>query len=370
LLSKFRSSVELVRLVSFINYNATLRILLLFTAPFAIRLPLAFILIERSGLTPDQILYVSSGKLFLTGLSTGSLAAFTTLTYHPPLSMLISGALATLLAPFEIADLQAVAIQNSIFGSATCVVAFLIGRRYSPKVGWLAWGLLSLDVFNLDYVVASLDITATFFVTLTIFYFLRGQLCRSGIALGLATVSKYPAFPIMLIALVLTLLRDEGVRKSMKHVGQLLLPSILMIIFGLPFLYAQPLQPWAGSSLLVAGVLSHLSPSSALDAFLNSDEHRGPFSATLLTVSIGNLIAPALFALYSPTIWLFLVSIIRSAWIGRRISGEFTFLAWIAGFTLVFTLILKRILYYGIMVEPALVLYSSQELAGKRRTTT
>jgi 4-amino-4-deoxy-L-arabinose transferase-like glycosyltransferase len=207
---------------------------------------------------PDELLYPFAGKLYLQGLASFDFSVLKVSPVHPPLSKLITGIFVSLVGPLGFSDIMALRLQTSIVSALTCVVMFAIGSKMDRRVGLLSWALLSLDPLSIRFVVASLDVTSLFFASLSIWTFLKTRqnsnrnYLFSGLFLGLAGLSKYMAFPIVLGAFTLIMIGERvPSRILLSRISLVTASAIVLLVIGNPLLWPPQLIGFSGYRVIL-----------------------------------------------------------------------------------------------------------------------
>ena len=355
-------------------------LLLLFTFPLLIRCLWAFDACPVPYLTPDEFLYPFAGKLYLQGLSSGNFSVFKISPAHPPLSKLITAVFIFMLGPIGFSDIYALRMQSCIFSALTCVIVYLIASRMNRKAGLLSWALLSLDPLSIQYTVASLDVTSLFFASTSIYVLLsyRQDSARRyflfGLFVGLATLCKYPAFPILMGAFLLILFKEGICLGSLvRKVSIVAVCSIAVVLVGNPLFWPPQLIGFPGYLVVLGDTAGYAvtdasSPVGFVITSLDWFEAalRGwntPYVLFYLSMFVhGVLIYPLPLFQSSYLPWLLLGSLIERA--KRKVVFDdlaFKTLLWFSSGFILFWLLAKSQAepYYGIWLQPALAIFSS-----------
>ena len=353
--------------------------LLLFAFPLLIRFFWAFSLAPVPFLTPDEFLYAFSGKLYVQGLASGNFSVFKVNAEHPPLSKLITALFIFSLGPFGFSDIGALRVQGCFFSAITCVLAYSIGSRGDRRIGVLSWFLLSLDPVSIRFAVASLDVTSLFFASLSIYMLLRAHpnSCRlyllSGLILGLATLCKYSAYPIVLGALTLILLGGRTpFRLASLRISLVAASSLALLVLGNPLFWPPQLIGFPGYSALLeassryaigpAGIC--LTPLDWLEPVLKA--WNTPHALFYLSMfGLGSLSYPLPIFQSSYLPWLFLASLLQLARRKAKLEGlRFKSLLWFSAGFLFFWLLAKSQAepYYSVWLQPPLAIFSANSI--------
>ena len=349
---------------------------LLFTFPFSIRFFWAFSLAPVPYLTPDEFLYPFAGKLYIQGLASGNFSVFKVNAEHPPLSKLITALFTFLLGPLGFSDIGALRVQGCFFSALTCLLAYSIGSRVGRRMGMLSWVLLSLDPVSIRFAVASLDVTSLFFASLSIYMLLRAHpnSCRlyllSGLILGLATLCKYSAYPIVLGALTLILLGGRTpFRPAALRIPLVAASSLALLVLGNPLLWPPQLIGFSGYSAFVEASSRYtigpggicLTPLDWLEPVLKA--WNTPHALLYLSMfGLGSLTYPLPIFQSSYLPWLFLASLLQLARRKARLEGlRFKSLLWFSAGFLFFWLLAKSQAepYYSVWLQPPLAIFSA-----------
>lgn len=348
-------------------------IALLFALPFLIRCVWLLQFTPVPYLVPDEFIYPFAGKLYVHGLATGNFSVFKVNAEHPPLSKLFTALFTYLLAKFSFSDISALRIEGSFFSALTCLVTYGIGTRIGKRVGLLAWALLSLDPMSIRYAGASLDATSLFFASLAVFTLLSTdgtsdrKYLPSGVFLGLATLCKYVAFPIVLGSFILVVASDSG--KEAKR-GLLLLgmTSLALVFAGNPLLWPPQLTGFSGYQVLLKASSVYglsagqvLTPLDWLEPFLRV-QGRTPLAMFYVSMFAYEFtIFPRLFqSSYLP--WVFMVSMVAlAARKTRPIRIALETLLWFSATFLFFWLLAKTPAepYYLVWLAPPMAIFSA-----------
>jgi len=353
--------------------------LLLFTFPFLIRFFWAFSLAPVPYLTPDELIYPFAGRLYVQGLASGNLSVFKVNAEHPPLSKLITALFIFFLAPFRFSDIGALRVQGCFFSTLICVLAYLIGSRADRRVGILSWVLLSFDPVSIRFTIASLDVTSLFFASLSIYMLLkahphsRRQYLLSGLCVGLATLCKYSAFPVVLGAFALILVGERTpIRPATQKLLLVAASSLAVLILGNPLFWPPQLIGFSGYSVfLEASSRYGIGPGGA---FLTPLDWLEPALKTwntpqarfyLSMFGLGSLVYPLPIFQSSYLPWLFLASLLHLATRRAKLEGlRSKSLLWFSAGFLFFWLLAKSQAepYYSVWLQPPLALFSASSI--------
>jgi len=353
--------------------------LLLFAFPFSIRFFWAFSLAPVPYLTPDEFIYPFAGKLYVQGLASGNLSVFKVNAEHPPLSKLITALFIFLLGPFGFSDIGALRVQGCFFSSLTCILAYLIGSRADRRVGMLSWVLLSLDPLSIRFAIASLDATSLFFASLSIYILLKAHpnssklYLLSGLILGLATLCKYSAFPVVLGAFALILLCDRTpIRPAAQKISLVAASSLAVLILGNPLFWPPQLIGFSGYSVFIEASSRYtigpggicVTPLDWLEPVLKAwNTHDALFYLSMF--GLGSLTYPLPIFQSSYLPWLFLASLFQLARRKAKLEGlRSKSLLWFSAGFLFFWLLAKSQAepYYSVWLQPPLAIFSANSI--------
>jgi len=353
--------------------------LLLFIFPLSIRFLWAFSFCPVPYLTPDEFLYPLVGKLYVQGLASGNFSVFKVIAGHPPLSELITALFIFLLGPVGFSDIGALRAQGCFFSALICVLAYSIASRVNRRIGMFSWFLLSLDPVSIRFVVASLDVTSLFFASLSIYMLLKANpssrriFVLSGLALGLATLCKYSACPIVLGTLTLIVLGGRTpFRPATLRISLVAASSIALLVLGNPLLWPPQLIGFAGYSAFLEASSWYtvgpggtcLTPLDWLEPALRA--WNTPHALFYLSMfALGSLSYPLPIFESSYLPWFFLASLLQ---LGRRkakLEGlKFKSLLWFSAGFLFFWLLAKSQgePYYSVWLQPPLAIFSASSI--------
>ena len=361
---------------------------LLFTFPFLIRCLWAFVYCPVPYLYPDDLLYPFAGKLYLQGLASGDFSVFKVSPAHPPLSKLITGIFVSLLGPLGTSDIMALRLQTSLFSALTCVVIFSISSRMDKRVGLLSWALLSLDPLSIRYVVASLDVTSLFFASLSVWAFLRTRknsnrnYLFSGLFLGLASLSKYLAFPIVLGAFTLVMIGERvRSRTFFSRISLVVAAAIVLLVLGNPLLWPPQLIGFSGYRVILGDTAGYsvVNPSGTGGLVLTALDWLEPALKTwntrysifyLSMFAQGTLVYPLPIFQSSYLPWIFLALLPLLAWRKYELGGlRFISLLWFStGFLMLWIPVKSQVeTYYLLWLQPPLAIFSATSMADLTR---
>ncbi|MBS7644329.1 glycosyltransferase family 39 protein [Candidatus Bathyarchaeota archaeon] len=338
---------------------------LLFSVPFILRLSYAFYFCPIV-LVPDEFLYPHCGKLYINGMLTGDFSVFAVNSEHPPLSKLLTGVFVLTFTRVGLTEIQSLRLQDSLFGALTCILVYFFGLKLNHKVGWLSWLFLTFDWASIKDVIASLDVTCLFFLTLSIFYLFDffnereySQLLLSGIFFGLAFLSKYVALPIFLGAYLLWLAyRKIPIRDGIRNLLFLLVVGSVVLIAGNPLLWSAKGWTVAYNRQVEMG-----HGATFLGFMLDSFAQRKLVMVAIWNFSL-SLFALMLFPLGrildSFLIWVMFALFVFTAYKRRSFQGEeMLFFLWFASGFVFYWFLAKQLFYYVIVFYPPLALYCS-----------
>lgn len=119
---------------------------------------------------------------------------------------------------------------SPIFGILSLIVSFLLIRRlYNSKIAFYSIIFLAFVPIFVDYSVLSyVESMLTFFVVLSVYFMVKGKLWLSGIAAGLASLTKYNGL-FVLPVLFFILYRRHGIKKKLFSDLFFLLVPVLVI---------------------------------------------------------------------------------------------------------------------------------------------
>lgn len=119
---------------------------------------------------------------------------------------------------------------SPIFGILSLIVSFLLTRRlYNSKIAFYSIIFLAFVPIFIDYSVLSyVESMLTFFVVLSIHFMVKGKLWLSGIAAGLASLTKYNGL-FVLPVLLFILYKRHGIKKRLLSDLFFLLIPVLVI---------------------------------------------------------------------------------------------------------------------------------------------
>lgn len=208
----------------------------------------------------DEMIYIEAGKQYVEGLLLGNWNNFNVNNEHPMLGKWIFGFASHFLPSFlPYSDLICARLVTILFSSCTCVLIFYIGKELADeKFGFISAILLSLNGFFFFMSInCMLDTILTFFLTLSIYLYLKERYLLCGIATSMALATKYSALFIPLIFFILMSLknlsfhhRDNIInfiikKRKKKEILRLLILLIISVIvfFAIqPRLWTDPLQ--------------------------------------------------------------------------------------------------------------------------------
>ena len=362
-----------------ISMRSLLFFLLLFTLPLLIRLVWALLFCPVPYLTPDELLYPSTAKLYIQGLASGNFSVLKVNAEHPPLSKLITALFIFLLGPLGFSDIGALRVQGCFFSSLTCILAYLIGSEVDRRIGMLSWFLLSLDPVSVRFGIASLDVTSLFFASLSIYMLLEAHphSCRpyllSGLSLGLATLCKYSAFPIVLIAFALMLFREKSpIRPATQKISLVAASSLALLVLGNPLFWPPQVIGFSGYSVFLEASSRYgtgpegafLTPLDWLEPALKA--WNTPHALLYLSMfGLGSLTYPLPIFQSSYLPWLFLVSLLQSARRRAKLEGlKSKSLLWFSAAFLFFWFVAKSQAepYYSVWLSPPLAIFSANSI--------
>ncbi len=350
--------------------------LFMFIVPLLIRFFWAFSLAPVPYLTPDEFLYPYAGKLYVQGLASGNFSVFRVNAEHPPLSKLITALFILLLGPFGFSDIGALRVQGCFFSALTCVLAYSIGSREDRRIGVLSWFLLSLDPVSIRFAIASLDVTSLFFASLSIYMLLKAHssscslFLLSGLSLGLATLCKRSAYPIVLGALALILIGGTTpFRPASLRISLVATSSLALLVLGSPLFWPPQLIGFSGYSVFLEASSRYtigpggicLTPLDWLEPVLKA--WNTPHALLYLSMfGLGSLTYPLPIFQSSYLPWLFLASLLQLARRKAKLEGvRFKSLLWFSAGFLFFWLLAKSQAepYYSIWLQPPLAIFSA-----------
>ena len=353
--------------------------LLLLIFPLLIRFFWAFSLAAVPFLTPDEFIYPFAGKLYVQGLASGNFSVFKFNAEHPPLSKLITALFTFLLGPFGFSDIGALRLQGCFFSALTCLLVYLIGSRIDRRIGILSWFLLSFDPVSIRFALASLDVTSLFFTSASIHVVLRVYpnsrrlYLLSGLILGLATLCKYSAFPIVLGALTLILLAERTpFRSAALRISLVAAFSLALLVLGNPLFWPPQLIGFSGygafleasNKYYVGPWGTYLTPLDWVEPVLEAGNT--PLARFYLSMfGLGSLIYPLPIFQSSYLPWLFLVSLLQSARRKGKLEGlKSKSLLWFSAAFLFFWLVAKSQAepYYSVWLQPPLAIFSANSI--------
>ncbi len=362
-----------------ISVRSFLFLLLLFTLPLLIRFVWALLFCPVPYSTPDEFLYPSTGKLYIQGLASGNFSVFKVNAEHPPLSKLITALFIFLLGPFGFSDIGALRVQGCFFSALTCVFAYLIGSRVDRRIGILSWFLLSFDPISIRFALASLDVTSLFFASLSIYTFLKAHpnsrklYVLSGLILGLATLCKYSAFPIVLGALTLILLAERTpFRPAALRISLVAAFSLALLVLGNPLFWPPQLIGFSGYGAFLEASSRYavgpggvgVTPLDWLEPVLKAwNTPHALFYLSMFGLSSLTYPLPIFQSSYLP--WLSLASLLQLARRKARLEGlRFKSLLWFSAGFLFFWLLAKSQAepYYSVWLQPPLAIFSANSI--------
>jgi len=193
------------------------------------------------GLSSELLGYLSSGNLA---------AASTLIAGNPPLGLLIIG-LMTKLNSLFLQEPNDILFSPIIPSSLTCLIVYQIGSVISRRVGLLAWALVTLDPYSVQFSVAFLDSVMLLFISLAMLLMVKDglrsfrHLFAVALLLCLAVLSKFTAGVFVAVLTALTAITWRSVKK----------PLTLFILAATPFI-ALTFQPW--NPEIMQGALTYL----------------------------------------------------------------------------------------------------------------
>jgi len=200
----------------------------------------------------DEMIYIEAGKRYVEGLLLGNWSNFNVNYGHPMLGKWIFGFASHFLPSFlPYSDLVCARLVTIFFSSFTCVLIFYICKELvDEKFGFISAILLSLNGFFFFMSInCMLDTILTFFLTLSVYFFLKGRYLLCGISTGMALATKYSAIFIPLLFFILMSLKNLSfhhrnniinftIKKRIKK--EILRLFILLIISAIVFFAIQP----------------------------------------------------------------------------------------------------------------------------------
>jgi hypothetical protein len=163
------------------------------------------------GLSSELLGYLSSGNLA---------AASTLIAGNPPLGLLIIG-LMTKLNSLFLQEPNDILFSPIIPSSLTCLIVYQIGSVISRRVGLLAWALVTLDPYSVQFSVAFLDSVMLLFISLAMFLMIKEglrsfrHLFAVALLLCLAVLSKFTAGVFVAVLTALTAITWRSVKKPL-----------------------------------------------------------------------------------------------------------------------------------------------------------
>jgi len=330
-------------------------------------------------LTPDELIYPFAGKLYIQGLASGNFSVFKINSWHPPLSELITALFIFLLGPHGFSDISALRVQGCFFSALICVLAYLIGSTVDRRIGMFSWFLLSLDPISIRFAVASLDVTSLFFASLSVYILLKANsssyrtflLC--GLILGLATLCKYSAYPIVLGALTLILLEERTpLRPAALRILLVVAFSIALLVLGNPLFWPPQLTGFVGYQVFLEALSGYavgsagtcLTPLDWLEPALKA--WNTPHALFYLSMfGLGWLSYPLSIFQSSYLPWLFLAFLFGLAGRKAKLEGvKFKTLLWFSASFLFLWLLAKSQVepYYSVWLQPPLAIFSGSSI--------
>ncbi|MCS7143361.1 MAG: hypothetical protein NZ920_06225 [Aigarchaeota archaeon] len=182
--------------------------------------------------TWDIELYRDMGSSFVSNFISGNLTAYP-IVGNPPLGLAFIGALLPLTERLVTPPIDVLLIPI-LFSALTCWIIYLVGSRYSWKVGLIAWGLVSFDPYSIQFSATFLDPIMNFFISIAIYLTVndylrsfRGVILLSFV-LSLAVITKLTAAILVLLFSVLYAITFREFKK-----GLLILVVTGALAFGL-----------------------------------------------------------------------------------------------------------------------------------------
>jgi 4-amino-4-deoxy-L-arabinose transferase-like glycosyltransferase len=169
----------------------------------------------------DIDIYKGLSSVLLGDLSSGNLAAASTLiASNPPLGLLLIGLLTKLNSLF-LPEPKDILFSPIILSSLTCLIVYQIGSVISRRVGLLAWALVTLDPYSVQFSVAFLDSVMLLFISLAMFLMIKEglrsfrHLFAVALLLCLAVLSKFTAGVFVAVLTALTAITWRSVKKPL-----------------------------------------------------------------------------------------------------------------------------------------------------------
>jgi 4-amino-4-deoxy-L-arabinose transferase-like glycosyltransferase len=169
----------------------------------------------------DIDIYKGLSSVLLGDLSSGNLAAASTLiASNPPLGLLLIGLLTKLNSLF-LPEPKDILFSPIILSSLTCLVVYQIGSVISRRVGLLAWALVTLDPYSVQFSVAFLDSVMLLFISLAMLLMIKEglrsfrHLFAVALLLCLAVLSKFTAGVFVAVLTALTAITWRSVKKPL-----------------------------------------------------------------------------------------------------------------------------------------------------------
>jgi len=350
---------------------------ILFAVPFSIRCYWALCLAPVPFLIPDELWYPQLARLYVFGLASGDLSVFKVNAVHPPLSRLFTWLFMSLLGPFGFSDIHALRFQSCLFSALTCVLVYSIVRSsFSRSAALFAWALLTLDPLSIIFSIASLDVVSLFFAVLSFYILLRTRQDSirkcffSGIFLGLAALSKYFAYPIVLFAISLIMIsRRYHFKFIVSRVLLLAMSSAVILVVGNPLLWPPQITGFSGFDAFMEDSRHALyatdrgfeiiTPLDWLGKVLKAQY--GSLKIFYLSMfSHGMLVYPLSIFQNSYLPWLFLASLFLSAKLRSKLERlKLDSLLWFSASFLFFWMVVKSqiVPYYSVWLQPPLAVF-------------
>jgi hypothetical protein len=169
----------------------------------------------------DIHVYKGLSSALLGHLFSGNLVAASTLVPQlQPLGLLIIGSL-TKLNSFFLPEPKDILFSAIILSSLTCLVVYLIGSVISRKVGLLAWALVTLDPYSVQFSVAFLDSVMLLFISLAMLLMIKEglrsfrRLFMAALLLCFAVLSKFTAGVFVAVLIALIAITQRSVKKPL-----------------------------------------------------------------------------------------------------------------------------------------------------------